>query len=91
VAARGYFPVLARGLGASFHRDLVGPGQIEIVSHMRQQMRDVKADFRLALPAWRKLFALDGDDFMRLAMIEVSCGVYARGWHPFTGSVGSLV
>jgi hypothetical protein len=82
---------LTRGLGASLHGNQVRPGQIEIVRHVREQVRNVKADLRLALPAWRKLFALDGDNFVGLAMIGVNCGVDAGGWHHFTGFVGSLV
>ena len=57
---------------------------------MRKKVRDVKADFRLALAAWWKLLALDGYGFMGLAMIDVHHGVDAGGWRRFTGFVGSL-
>lgn len=60
------------------------PGQVKIVSHVRQKLNDVEADFPFTQAARWKFFTSDGDDFARCAVFEVNCSIDAGGWHRFS-------
>lgn len=61
----------ACSFGAGFQRTALRPRQIKIVCHVRQQSYNPEANAALADPAGWKLFARNGHNIVRPAMLPV--------------------
>ena len=57
-----------RSFAAALYHAIGGASQVEIVSHVRHRVSDIKPNFILADSACRKFLASDGYHFVRRAV-----------------------
>jgi hypothetical protein len=57
--------------------------------HVRDSPGDIEADLVLADPAWRKLFTLNRNNFMVVAMRLVYGGINSGGWDRVSGPMSA--